>query len=278
MRVGLSLNKVQLVSAVEPLLRRLMGYGTVSVETARLHRRRERPARRRRGPHPHGRAGPPGRALHRGRPRPHPGPLAPTSTQPTRALRRAVMASVLFAAPIGLMFGIAAGGGAASPRGRGRHPRHVGPHPCARCAQPPRHGLARHAGRRAAPRRRHPALDGALARKKLQSTHLIQGPLDRLHGLAHLTINVAGSSVRLPPLALANDARRFRRSCCGRAEVGWAWRVSHTDEGPRNLVGSVGWGSREEGVARARAPMVQHLNLLWGEEKTRAALLSFPGR
>jgi membrane protein YdbS with pleckstrin-like domain len=43
-----------------------------------------------------------------------------------------------------------------------------------------------------------------LARKKLQSTHLIQGPLDRLHGLAHLTINVAGSSVRLPPLALAD--------------------------------------------------------------------------
>ncbi|MBK9370210.1 MAG: PH domain-containing protein [Deltaproteobacteria bacterium] len=32
--VSLSLNKVQLVSAVEPLLRRLMGYGTVSVETA----------------------------------------------------------------------------------------------------------------------------------------------------------------------------------------------------------------------------------------------------
>ena len=32
--VSLSLNKVQLVSAVEPLMRRLMGYGTVSVETA----------------------------------------------------------------------------------------------------------------------------------------------------------------------------------------------------------------------------------------------------
>lgn len=62
--------------------------------------------------------------------------------------------------------------------------------------------------------------------------------------------------------------------------MGWVWRVSHTDGGLRNLVESAarGWGSGEEGVARARAPMVQHLNLLWGEEKTRAALLSFPGR
>ena len=203
--VSLSLNKVQLVSAVEPLLRRLMGYGTVSVETAGFTA---------------GENGLPAAAE----------VLVPmveqerlgelfTEAVPAltldpwranfhpahpRALRRAVMASVLFAAPIGLVFGIAAGGGAASLVVAGVTlgvlalilVRAVLNHRAMGWLVTPDVVLLRGGAIR-----RSTAL---LARKKLQSTHLIQGPLDRLHGLAHLTINVAGSSVRLPPLALAD--------------------------------------------------------------------------
>ena len=40
-----------------------------------------------------------------------------------------------------------------------------------------------------------------LARDKLQSVHLHQGPLLRLHGLGRLAVRVAGSQVVLPDLA-----------------------------------------------------------------------------
>lgn len=203
--VSLSLNKVQLVSAVEPLMRRLMGFGTVSVETAGFTA---------------GENGLPAAAEL----------LVPmveqdrlgalfTEAVPAltldpwrasfhpahpRALRRAVMASVLFAAPIGLAVGIAAGGGVASVGVAGVTlgalaliiSRDVLFHRSLGWLVTPDVVLLR-----GGVLRRTTAL---LARKKLQSTHLTQGPLDRLHGLAHLTVNVAGSSVRLPPLALAD--------------------------------------------------------------------------
>ncbi len=37
-----------------------------------------------------------------------------------------------------------------------------------------------------------------LARDKLQSVHVVQGPFMRLHGLSRLVIRVAGSQVSLP--------------------------------------------------------------------------------
>lgn len=203
--VSLSLNKVQLVSAVEPFLRRLMGFGTVSIETAGFTA---------------GENGLPaaaevlipmveqdrlGELFTEAVPALSLDPWA-VSFHPAhpRALRRAIMASVLFATPIALGLGIAAGGGLASVLAAAGvlgllallllravlHHRALG------WLVTPDVVLLRGGAIR-----RSTAL---LARNKLQSTHLSQGPLDRLHGLAHLTLNVAGSSVRLPPLALAD--------------------------------------------------------------------------
>ena len=218
--VSLSLSKVQFVSAVEPLLRRLMGYGTVSVETAGFTA---------------GENGLPAAAE----------VLVPmveqdrlgelfTEAVPAltldpwraqfypahpRALRRAVMARVLLAAPIGLIIGVTAGGGAAS--------LVVAAGTLGVLALILLRAVLNHRAMgwlvtpdvvllRGGAIRRTTAL---LARKKLQSTHLSQGPLDRLHGLAHLTINVAGSSVRLPPLALA-DAEAIQEELLREGEPG----------------------------------------------------------
>ena len=46
-----------------------------------------------------------------------------------------------------------------------------------------------------------------LARDKLQSVHLVQGPLMRLHGLGRVVVRVAGSQVALPDISKEDAAR-----------------------------------------------------------------------
>ncbi|MCK6520812.1 PH domain-containing protein [Myxococcota bacterium] len=199
--VKLSLDKVQLVSAMEPPLRRLMGFGTVSVETAGFTA---------------GENGLPaaaelvvpmveqermGELFAEAVPSLDLDPWsAPFNPAHPRALRRATVGTALFALPVGLTIGIALGQGAVW----------AAVVTLSFLALMLVRAVARHRslGWRVTPDvillrggvlRRNTTL---LARKKLQSTHLTQGPLDRMHGLAHLTVTVAGSSVRLPPLSV----------------------------------------------------------------------------
>jgi membrane protein YdbS with pleckstrin-like domain len=43
-----------------------------------------------------------------------------------------------------------------------------------------------------------------VARDKLQSVHITEGPLTRALGLSHVIVRVAGTTVSLPELALAD--------------------------------------------------------------------------
>ena len=46
-----------------------------------------------------------------------------------------------------------------------------------------------------------------LARDKLQSVHMVQGPLMRIHDLGRVVVRVAGSQVSLPDVSKEDAAR-----------------------------------------------------------------------
>jgi putative membrane protein len=191
-KVEIPLSKVQLVRADEPLMRRLMGYGTLLVETAGLGVI-EGQLRQAEGMVPMVEGSQLSRVARAAVPRAEVDPWS-QKLQPAhpRALYRALLASTiqaLFLIVLGFAF--------------------LGPMKWAVLALLPVSLIAawmdwRWQGwlitptavvsRRGFFNRR----TFILARDKLQSVHQVQGPVMRLHGLSRVIIRVAGSQISLP--------------------------------------------------------------------------------
>ncbi len=194
-RVEIPLSKVQLVRTDEPLIRRGMGYGTVMIETAGLGVFTEGQDRQAEGMMPMVEHDELGRICR------HAAPMADidpwnTNLLPAhpRALYRSIMGSLgraaLVAIPIIALFGVA-----------GWLALLLIPIaiPSAWLDWKKQGWLVTDSAivsRRGFFNRR----TFVVARDKLQSVHLVEGPIMRLHGLARLVVRVAGSQIALPDI------------------------------------------------------------------------------
>ena len=95
-----------------------------------------------------------------------------------------------------------------------------------------------------------------VSRDKIQSLHMVQGPLMRWHGLGRVVVRVAGSDVHLPDIGTAQALALLAELGAVRPPpAASAWAEEETDrQDAAHHPGQIGGDARGDGVAQAADP------------------------